>query len=138
MNVFFSSTCVGPQQAVEHCAVLSFIQVGSLHGDHRRAAGLVLKHAGVEYSLRETRLVIVDVENRHQDLSQTKLQSELNVLTSGSWDEYVVDTSLSCMYKIVNMTKPFFVFFTFTTSLSRDRRRKLAMAIIYVCRTSVF
>lgn len=56
------------QHAVEDRSILSFIQVGSFHRDHRRTTGLVLKHAGVEHSLCKAWPIIVDIENCHQDL----------------------------------------------------------------------
>lgn len=66
-----NGTSVGAQHAVEHGAVLALVQVGRPHCDHRRAAALVLKHAGVVDSLREERPVVVDIEDCHQDLKHT-------------------------------------------------------------------
>ena len=59
---------MGSQHAVEYCSIFSFIQVSSLHCDHRCPTGLILKHAGVKHSFHEAWPVVVDIENCHQDL----------------------------------------------------------------------
>lgn len=71
-----NQTWMGPEQAVEYCPILAFIQVRSLHCDHWRSTGLVLKHAGGKCSLGETWPIIVDVQNCDEDLMISNKQSD--------------------------------------------------------------
>ena len=61
-------TWMGSQHTVEDCSILSFIQVCSFDCDHRRTTGLILEHTGVKHSFCKAWPIIVDIENRYQDL----------------------------------------------------------------------
>lgn len=63
-----------PQHVVEYCPIFSFIQVSSPHCDHRRPNRLILKYAGVVYTLSKAWPIVIYIKDCHKDLMRTDRQ----------------------------------------------------------------